>query len=306
LGDIALQWPKKTQDIQYRVCDSTYWDGFKLRDDDIIIASWSKAGTTWTQQVITQLRLDGREGLTGGDDIVPWLDGRNPMTPLSATLELLEAQTHRRLIKTHLPARALTINPRVKYIYVGRDVRDIIWSAHNHVNSWNEQIKAVLFDKPPIADVRAYYHDFLDGGASAEGPAGRLFDHVRGWWALRHLPNLFFVHFANLKKDLAAEAQRIARYLDIPVSDELLAKVTAHSDIDYMREAMAKASPHINMVFKEGAASFFNKGTNGRWRDVLSPAEIAKADEVAARELPPDCAHWLKTGELPRQSSVEQ
>jgi aryl sulfotransferase len=53
------------------------------------------------------------------------------------------------------------------------------------------------------------------------------------------------------------------------------------------------------MMFKDGAKTFFNKGTNGRWKDVLTVEEIAKADEVAARNLTPDCAHWLKTGELP-------
>jgi aryl sulfotransferase len=42
----------------------------------------------------------------------------------------------------------------------------------------------------------------------------------------------------------------------------------------------------------------FNKGVNGRWKDVLSSGEIARCDEVAARNLPPECAHWLATGEL--------
>ena len=39
----------------------------------------------------------------------------------------------------------------------------------------------------------------------------------------------------------------------------------------------------------------FHKGVNGRWKDVLSPSEIARCDEVAARNLAPDCAHWLAT-----------
>ena len=43
----------------------------------------------------------------------------------------------------------------------------------------------------------------------------------------------------------------------------------------------------------------FNKGFNGRWRDVLSSAEIARCDDVGLRNLTADCAHWLATGELP-------
>ncbi len=52
------------------------------------------------------------------------------------------------------------------------------------------------------------------------------------------------------------------------------------------------------MLFDGGADTFIYKGTNARWKGVLSAQEVAKADEVAARNLAPACAHWLKTGEL--------
>jgi aryl sulfotransferase len=52
----------------------------------------------------------------------------------------------------------------------------------------------------------------------------------------------------------------------------------------------------IRFVYKDGANTFINKGTNGRWREVLSQEEIAKSDAIAARELTPDCAEWLRTG----------
>jgi aryl sulfotransferase len=55
----------------------------------------------------------------------------------------------------------------------------------------------------------------------------------------------------------------------------------------------------MNLAFKGGTQSFINKGTNGRWRDVLSQAEIDKCDQIAARELTPDCAAWLHDGTWP-------
>jgi hypothetical protein len=45
-----------------------------------------------------------------------------------------------------------------------------------------------------------------------------------------------------------------------------------------------------------------SKGTNGRWRDVLSAEEIAAADEIAAQNLTPDCAHWLPPSRRSRMS----
>jgi len=70
-----------------------------------------------------------------------------------------------------------------------------------------------------------------------------------------------------------------------------------HCSLEYMRAAVPTSSA-VNRIFKDGPKTFFNRGTNGRWRDVLSADEIARCDKISAARLPPDCAHWLITGEL--------
>jgi aryl sulfotransferase len=65
---------------------------------------------------------------------------------------------------------------------------------------------------------------------------------------------------------------------------------------------MRKAASKLELLqrnFREGGKTIINKGTNGRWKDVLSEEEIARCDEIAVEKLGRDCAHWLKTGELP-------
>jgi aryl sulfotransferase len=65
-------------------------------------------------------------------------------------------------------------------------------------------------------------------------------------------------------------------------------------------KAHAAASAPLGGVFWEGgASSFINKGTNGRWRDLLTRDDIAAYEARAVKELGPDCAHWLATGEMP-------
>ena len=49
------QLPRKTREIHNHHFDSTIWNDLKFRDDDIIIATWGKAGTTWVQQIVSQL-----------------------------------------------------------------------------------------------------------------------------------------------------------------------------------------------------------------------------------------------------------
>lgn len=50
-------------------------------------------------------------------------------------------------------------------------------------------------------------------------PFWPFWENVRSWWAARHLPNVLFVHFANLKRDMPREMRRIAEFLDVPVDE---------------------------------------------------------------------------------------
>jgi aryl sulfotransferase len=63
-----------------------------------------------------------------------------------------------------------------------------------------------------------------------------------------------------------------------------------------MKEHADAMFPGIPM--KEGGRTFINKGTNGRWRDELTPEDIAAYEAKALTELGEDCAHWLATGEF--------
>ena len=41
-----------------------------------------------------------------------------------------------------------------------------------------------------------------------------------------------------------------------------------------------------------------NKGTNGRWKNVLSPEDLSLYEDAVARVLSPDCRQWLENGML--------
>ena len=69
--------PVKTREMHNHHFDSTMWNGFAFRPDDIIIASYAKSGTTWTQQIVSELVFDGNPPGSVGD-ISPWVDLRVP------------------------------------------------------------------------------------------------------------------------------------------------------------------------------------------------------------------------------------
>ena len=126
--------------------DSGRWASFPFRDGDIVISTRSKHGTTWMQMICALLVFGTPELPEPLGELSPWLDLRVP--PVAEKLAHLEAQTHRRFIKTHLPVDALVYSPRAKYIYIGRDGRDVLWSFHNHHLTGNADYYAVLNDTP--------------------------------------------------------------------------------------------------------------------------------------------------------------
>lgn len=291
--------PAKTRELHNHHFDSTIWNDFKFRDDDIVIATYAKSGTTWMQQIVAQLLFDGAEGMEVAE-MSPWLDLRVP--PKEIKLPLVEAQAHRRFLKTHLPVDALVFSDKARYIYIGRDGRDVVWSFYNHHANANAAWYEALNDtpgrvgppiEPPPDSVVQYFNEWLDQDGY---PFWSLWENVRSWWAIRDLPNVLFVHFANLKADMPGEIRRIAEFIGTPIDESQWEKILHHCSFDYMKANATRSVPLGGAFWDGGAEVFINKGVNGRWRDLLSADDVARYEARAEAELGKDCAHWLATG----------
>lgn len=297
-----LAWPRKTREFQNHHFDSTVWNDFRFRDGDIIVGTYAKSGTTWTQQIIGQLLFDGSAEVDVGE-MSPWVDLRVP--PKEMKLPAIEAQTHRRFLKTHLPVDALVFSPRARYVYIGRDGRDVVWSMYNHHANANQTWYDMLNDTPgrvgppigkPPESIRQYFLDWMDRDGHPFWP---FWENIRSWWHIRHLPNVLLIHFDALKRDMPGEIRRIAGFLDIAIDESRFPAIVEHCGFDYMKAHAAKSAPLGGVFWDGGAATFINKGTNGRWRDTLTPEDCARYEAVAREQLGDDCARWLATGERP-------
>ncbi len=295
----AVTLPRKTRDIHNHHIDSTFWDDFQFRDDDIVIATYAKSGTTWMQQIVSQLLFDGTTGLQVAE-MSPWVDLRVP--PREVKLPAIEAQTHRRFLKTHLPVDALVFSPKAKYIYIGRDGRDVMWSLHNHHFNANDAWYDALNNtpgrvgpaiEPPPEDPVEYFETwFRNNGA----PFWPYWENVRTWWAIRDLPNVKLVHFADLKRDLSGEIRGIAEFLDIEPSPAHWDAILDHCSFDYMKNNATASVPLGGAFWEGGAQTFIHKGVNGRWREALDPAVSEQYEARARKELGEDAARWLAQG----------
>ena len=292
------------------VVDSARWDRFEPRADDIIIATYPKCGTTWTQRIVDMLIFQSTEP-RNVDAASPWLDSRL-FDPLDEQLAVLEAQKHRRLVKSHLPLYGLPIYEGVKYIHVARDGRDACMSFHNHMMALSAAAMQRVFANvaadgmtgpppdPPAHDLREYYLQWI---AEAEGEAsgmngGSFFDYENSYWAERARANLLLVHYNDLKADLPGEVARISRYLDIDTPAALLADIAAAASFEVMKRQGDAIMGDLTQTFDGGSQRFLHKGVNGRWRDVLTAGDVTRFDALVRRKFSPACAAWIEGGRL--------
>jgi aryl sulfotransferase len=288
----------KTRELHNHHMDSTLWNDFPFRDNDIIVASYGKAGTTWTQQIAAQL-VFGADGTVQVNEISPWWDLR--IVPAEARQAVL-AQPHHRILKTHLPADALAMSDKAKYIYVARDGRDVIWSMYNHHVCFRDEVYA-LFNGPglvgdplpkPDPDVREYFRTWLERDGY---PFWSFWENTASWWALRDQPNVMLLHYNSLKADLEGQMRTIAAFLEIDLPEAKWPEAVEHCTFEYMKGNASRYAPLGGSIWHGGAETFINKGTNGRWHDTLSAGDCLAYERKAEEMLGVECAHWLKTGQ---------
>ena len=226
------------------ISNSTIWNEFQFRDDDIVIGTYAKSGTTWTQQIVAQLIFEGADGLEVAE-MSPWLDLRVP--PKEVKLPAVEAQTaspvpedppaggRARLLATCQVSLYRPRRPRrgVEHVQPPRQRQRALvrrCSTRRRVGSARRSAS-----RRPM--IRQYFLDWLERDGHPFWP---FWENIRSWWEIRHLPNVLMLHFAELKADMPGQIRRIAAFLDIEIDESRLPAIVEHCSFDYMKRNATK------------------------------------------------------------------
>lgn len=302
--------PVRSRAYRSFIFDSRNWDLVVPRDGDVVISTSYKSGTTWMQNIVLQL-IFRHKPVPAVAEVSPWVD-RYHADPQAMAAQL-EAQAHRRVMKSHLPLDGLPYRPGTRYIVCVRDARDVFMSLWNHLSEMSPAAIEALNSAPdrvgpPMPeignDIHAFWENWITKGwfpGESEGyPHSGNMVHTQNWWTFRHLPNILFVHFADLLADPEAEIARVARHLDIECSTSDCSEVAAATHFEVLKANADRSGPmpteRADLIWREGLDTFFHKGTNGRWREVLTPAELDLYEAAKRRVLTPDCAAYTERG----------
>jgi len=286
--------PQRTTSYIGRRTDSRRWDQFRARTDDIFICTPPKCGTTWTQ-AICALLVFGRTNFDGQiGRISPWIDAK--MTPIEAIMQTLDAQTHRRFMKTHTPLDGIPHFAQCQYLMVYRDPRDAYFSMRSHMDNVHDAPAIPQLAANPRAGFRAWLDAPFEAGVGDQRSLAAFVQHYESFRRFQDRPNFHFFHYADYKRDLRGNFERIATALGLEQPGATLDDLSEAATFDNMKARPDTYTPAFGLGVWKDDTAFFSKGQNAQWRDVLGTSELALYAKRIGHLLPAEDVAWLENG----------
>ena len=244
----------------------------RLRDDDVWIVTYPKAGTTWTQHIVNLIHNGGRDDGRKIVDAVPWIEtGNHDDTSVTA-----EDLTPPRAFKSHMPYErmpcGLPNSTPCKYIYVARNPKDLATSFYHHYSAFHV----------PGIKWKEFFEYFLVGRVSF----GDYFDHVLGWWAHRNDNNVLFIKFEDLKRDPVTIITQIASFMGYSrLPQEVIKDIAEKTAFNKMQSNDAVNYSWSNFKRDCQAPPFIRKGVIGDWKTQFSAEDSQRLDKISEDRL---------------------
>lgn len=292
----ANMLPEPTSTYAGRLTDTSRWASFLVRPGDIFICTPPKCGTTWTQAICAHL-IFGTTVIPGKlANISPWFDSKLEL--LDVCVATLEAQTHRRFVKTHTPLDGIPYFPDGDYLIVYRDPRDTFFSFRNHLLNMINPPDVPQLARDPRAGFRVWLEETFEPGLGEQRSLENFVHHFYTYSRFRHLQNFHFLHYADMKRDLPAVVRRIAEILKRRVSDQRLGEVCQSVSFTEMKKSAGSYAPASGKAFFKSDDAFFSSGRNAQWRDVLDSSDLGRYEERINELMSPADVAWVENGDM--------
>ncbi|KAH7971092.1 hypothetical protein HPB49_018681 [Dermacentor silvarum] len=260
---------------------------YQPRVGDVIIVTYPKCGTKWTQYIVSNILTKGNVP----EDPVEYMLFTPHIEMMGA--EAAENPARKGPLMTHLSLSNMVFSKQAKYIYVARNPFDCCVSYYHFMKG----VTPKTFD--------ATFGAFLEIFISGECAYGGYFEHLLPWYGLRNEPNVLFFTYEQLKRNTEEMVITIADFVgaehggalraDKSLLEEILELCSSrnmkivfnYSPADIIKR-FAELPPERSLksmeVYNKPAgptqemhdgSGFVRKGIIGDWRNHFTPQHIA-------------------------------
>ncbi|XVF06674.1 hypothetical protein REPUB_Repub06bG0070500 [Reevesia pubescens] len=262
---------------------------FQALDNDIVLASLPKSGTTWlkalTFSIVNRNRFALKENpllSLAPHQVVPFLELDLYLKDPSPDLENIPQP---RIFSTHIPFASLPPSIKEhsnsKIVYICRNPLDMFVSHWHFSSNFRPDQNA-----PQSVSIDEAFEMFCQG-IHGFGP---FCDNVSGYWkASQENPNkILFLKYEELKEDIVCQLKKLAKFLGFPFTEEeekqgVAEEITKLCSFDNLKEL--KVNKNGKQPFGTPNHAFFRKGEVGDWSHYLTPSITDRFEKLIQDKL---------------------
>lgn len=259
--------------------------GFKPRKTDVLITTAPKAGTTWMQQILYQLKSGGDNSYSNIFNEVPWLEFPEDGFTTEQRLACFESMPDPRVFKTHCTYQQTPGLDTVNIVLSSRDPRDCCVSFYHHIMSMTEEARNHHGIQAPLS-FDDYFEEWMEFAS--------WFRNVESWWPHKNDSNVLWLRYEDMIADLERCIDRLLDFLGWNLSIKQKKDAMEHCSFAWMKKNSDKFIPRFkngNPMFQPGG--FIRKGKTGDHVNMISPQQEKRIISRAKDILPADCLSFL-------------
>lgn len=249
----------------------------QMDEHEVVVASYPKSGTTWTQEIVYQIKRGGVPPPSDRkviEEDVPYIEFCLPGQPSPLDKP---AGDRPKLWKTHLRSQYFSqqiSEGRAKFIVVMRNPKDTLTSFYH----FHHMMTRFQFRGDWDAFFTLHRQNRLVYGDCIEWNAD--------WWQLREKPNVLVVKYEDMKRDHTGNIRKMADFIGCPLDDSALQRVVEATSFASMRSNPATNMEHRvkDSVIK---GDFMRKGQVGDWKNYFSEEQSGYIEDQCSRILTP-------------------
>ncbi|XP_025083689.1 sulfotransferase 1A3-like [Pomacea canaliculata] len=158
---------------------------------------------------------------------------------------------------------------RLKIVFVCRNPKDVAVSLYNHHVKLSEYY-----------EYSGEFKDWLELFVEGKVDYGSWFDYTNSWENVIYGDRVNPIHvvmYEDMKEDPSRETKRLADFLGVSCSSDLISAVVTKCGFDHMKEDKKPHQNHSEVMFR--------KGVVGDWKNYFTVAQNEAFDAILAERM---------------------